>query len=746
MPTAQKPVIKLGGVELAATAGIAWRFISGVAPYTTVMSVHKSRWDRLKGKLGEPLALEITDSRAVKTTIQQVYILHLAPSDSPHRVSFVVADKRWLWPYKLVVRDFNMPRKTGDRTALGEAVPVETQQFVDQYDYLPYSLQPGEQQSRKWTAQTALEAVLQLIDEDNWKVESWPIKDTTGQGDSGQFSLQGVTLRDSGEVALQRLLSYIPGAAIYINEQGKTVVFDASDLDATENHFRSLPLSTYAGERGAWIDRKAIRPSKVIVHYQKEVEILLEFEDDYSGQTSAQPIANDLYLDNVIPTTDPETEITEPDPAQGAQGKTVTKKVPMGTYVRVDKWLEAMDKDRPTDSLPWTWDSVKVHWFKGDLDAIWIRGKDLDPTGNAAMRLQAFRQHFRQTFRLNRKFMERIRNLRPVRVALLDPVTGARAPAAVWGQGTMVPSRKGQLMAKRGSDSKEDSKYLRIIDALKDYPQKSLLELHPSPQRVSILDEDLGIFRLDFIISPYGLSDSFLPCKLVNDEYTEGVSLSRDLQYQEDEPMGAGMVVEGGTNGLFLDDQLEVKVMMTAVPASPNSRQQFHQIEVEAEDIQSLFQREFRIQDGDGPPLEVFVSPGEVTARFGITDAAKAFSEQKVLFGLETPDPDEEPQELEGYTLVNEERELLPHARSLAAEVIAPFADNVQGIINTSMPRDGLKLVGNMASATLRIAAAPSARVDAVHEFPGQQRSIPRHALMPESARQLILGIVPFKA
>src|SRR5210317_352215 len=742
MPEAKNPIVKLGGVELAATSGIAWRFISGVAPYTTVMSVHRTRWDRLKGRLGKPLTLEITDSRDVKTTIEQVYILHLTPSDSPHRVSFLVADKRWLWPYKLVVRDFNMPRKTGDRTALGQAVPVETQQVVDQYDYLNYSLQPP--QNTKWTSQTALEAVLQLVDEDNWTVDSWPIKDTTGVGDSGQFSLQGVTLRDSGDIALQRLLSYIPGAALYVNEKGRTIIFDASDLDATENHFRNLPISTYAGERGAWIDRKAIRPSKVIVHYQKEIELLVEFEDDYSGTTSAQPIANDAYVDNVIPTTDPQTEITEFDPGQN---RTVTKTVPMGTYVRVDKWLEAMDADRPEGSLPWTWDTVKIHWFKGDLDAVWVRGKDLDPEGNAAMRLQAFRQHFRQTFRLNRKYMERIRNLRPIRVALLDPVTGARAPAAVWGQGCIVPSTKGQLMAKRGSDNVEDSKYLRNVDYLRPYTQGTpLLETRPGPQRVNILDEELGIFRLEWIVSPYGITDSFLPCKLVNDQNYDGISISRDLAQQEDQPMGAGMIVEGGTNGIYLDDVLEAKVLMTAVPASPNSRQQFHQVEVEASEIQSLFQREFRIQDGDGPPLEVFVSPGEVTARFGITDASEAFSTQKLLFGLTDPQPGEEPEELPGYTLVNEERELLPHARSLAAEVIAPFADNVQGIINTSLPREGLKLVGNMASATLRVSAAPTARVDAMHESPGQQRSIPRHALIPESARQLILGIVPFKA
>jgi hypothetical protein len=743
MPTAQKPVIKLGNVELAASSGIAWRYISGVAPYTTIMSVHRSQWSRLQVRIGKPLELEITDSRGVKTKIEQVYILHLAPSDSPHRVSFVVADKRWLWPYKLVVRDFNMPRKTGDRTALGQSVPVETQQVVDQYDFLTYSLQPP--QNTKWTAQTALEAVLELVDGDGYEVESWPIKDTTGVGDSGQFSLQGVTLRDSGDVALQRLLSYIPGAEIYINAKGQTVIFDASDLDATESHFRTLPLSTYAGERGAWVDRKAIRPSKVIVHYQKEIELLIDYADDYSGQTSAAPLSNFVYADNVIPTTDPETLIVEWDPVQNEY---VGKRVPMGTYVRVDTWLDAMDAIRPLDGLPWTWDTIKTHWFKGDLDAVWVRGKDLDPVGNVAMRLQAFRQHFRQTFRINRKYMERIRNLRPMRVAMLDPVTGARAPAAVWGQGCIVPSQKGHLMARRSSDERATSKYLRNVDYLNPYYADNvpLLKVAPGPQRVNIIDEEQGIFRLEWIVSPYGIVDSFLPCKLVDENGNDGISTSRDLKYQEDTPMGAGMIIEGGTNGIFLDDKLEAKILLTAVPSSPNSRQQFHQIEVEARDIQSLFQREFRIQDGEGPPLEVFVSPGEVTARFGMTDAAEAANSQQILFGLTSVNEGEIPTGVPGYTLINEQRELIPHARSLAAEVIAPFADNVQGVINTSIPRDGVKLVGNMNSATIRVAAAPSARVDAVHEFPGQQRSIPRHALMPESARQLILGIVPFKA
>jgi len=94
--------------------------------------------------------------------------------------------------------------------------------------------------------------------------------------------------------------------------------------------------------------------------------------------------------------------------------------------------------------------------------------------------------------------------------------------------------------------------------------------------------------------------------------------------------------------------------------------------------------------------------------------------------------------------LTNGEREIKPHAVSLAAELLANFADNVQGQVVTRMPDTGVKLVGNMSGATIRVGSAPSGKVDAVHSFPGQQRQISRLAVMPESVRQLVLGIVPF--
>lgn len=744
MAEAEKATVTLDGVPLAGTAAVVWRFVTGVVPYTTTLQVHKRAWDeKLAGKAGQPLTLKITDSRGVETAIEHVYILHTAPTDSPNRVTFVVADKRWRWAYPLIVRDFNMPRKTGSRTALG-TVPVELTTVVDTYDYLAYSLRDG----KRWTPKQAIEDVLQQLEGDaaagGFRIEGFPIADTNGAGTAGEFTLQGVTLRDQGDAALGRLLSYVPGAEVYIDARGAAVVFDGTDLDAVEQHFRELPPTTWAGEYAAWINRAAIRPAKVVAHYQREVEILLRFEDDYRGTTQSQPSRSEPYLENVLPTVDPETEITEFDPQQGAF---TSKVVPPGTWVRVDRWLAAMDADRPADSFPWTFDTIRTHWLKGDLDGVLGgKGLDLDREANVALRIAALKQHFRQTFRLNRRYVEASRELLPVRVALLDPVTGARAPAAVWGQACVIPSRK-DYMTSRLDPSRQ--KVYRNVDYLA--PSESggspIISTPPGPASVVFVDRELGIFRLEWIASPYGLTEAFVPCNLVDTNGTPTV-VTRDLAQQDTQPMGAGLQVESGTNGIFLSPRLRFAVLLTMVPSAPNNANQFHRIEVEASNVQSLFRREFRLQNGDGPELHVFVPPGEVTARFAWRDEQQASSTIQDLVGLRGDGdvPGIEGTDLPGFVLANEERHLTDHALSLAAELLAPYADSVQGNVATRVPTNGLRLVGNMAGAAIRVGVAPSAKVDALHQFPGQQRAVSRLAVMPEGARRIILGTLPFRS
>ncbi len=745
-----KPTVRLANIALGATGPVVWRFTSGTAPYTTTFTVHVDQWERtLKKVVGRPLNLDITDSRGVRITIKQVYILHRVPSDSPYRVSFVVADRRWLWPYKLIARDFNMARKTGDRTAKFDHVPIETRQVFDKYDYLPYSLDDGRE---LWSARRALEVVLQTLEPRqrkskgrstflDFEIKSLPIEGST---EAGSFALQNVTLRDQGDAALSRLLGFIPGADLFVDANGKILVYDATDLNVTTQYFKNLPGSTYDGEHAVWVERETIRPTSVVAHYQREVEVLFDYSDDYGG-TRANPGRNTPFLENVIPTVDPETKISEYDPEKG---EVVSKTVPPGTWVEVSVWLDAMEADNPAP-VPWNFDTIRKHWYKGDLDAVLgAGGLDIDKVGSIAARVQALKQHFRQTFRINRRYMERTRELMAVRVALLDPVTGARAPATVWGQICITPSAKGIRMAARRDGSK--SGVNRNVDHLEESsdPAKEIVDTAPGPGRVNILDRDLGIFRIEWLLSPIGDVASILPCHLVNSSGSPAVVL-RDLAQQDTKPMGGGMVAEGATNGIFLRETLDMKVLMTIVPNAPNNPNQFHKIRVNPGDIAKLFRTEFRITKGKGPDLEVFVPPSEATARFGLQKETLAASTVEKLLALDSDDPKDAGiigPNLPGYVLVNADRELASHSKALATELLAPFADNVQGVVSTAMPRNGkVGIVGNVGVAAVQVSAAPSGKVAAIHQFPGQQRPLSRFALMSSEARAIVLGIVPFK-
>ena len=211
--------------------------------------------------------------------------------------------------------------------------------------------------------------------------------------------------------------------------------------------------------------------------------------------------------------------------------------------------------------------------------------------------------------------------------------------------------------------------------------------------------------------------------------------------------MGAGIKIESGTNGIFLSDRLSSRVMLTIVPGSPNNKNVFHKETISASDVESFTEGAWKIDGGLGPDLEVFVAPTEATARFAWQDDHAAQGTVGRLLGLYDDDSIEsgvEGEELPGYVLVNKERELHSHSRSVAAELFINFADSFQGKVATIVPDSGLKIAGNMSGVTVQVAAAPSGKVSAMHEFPGTHKPISRLALMNEGARQVVLGIVRF--
>lgn len=758
MTDLQKAKVTLGGEVLAGTGGVVWQFTTGVAPYRATFSVHKRRWPQLGRRMGKPLDLVYKDSRGVTTTIKDVYILHKVPSDKPSLVSFVVADRRWKWSYQIVHRDYNIKRKTGDKDIFEADLPLQLATTVDAYDYLRYSLtEDGE----RWTAKQAVEDLLEQIENPTkggkWRIKSWPIKDGGNAPPSGgQFTLQDVRLRDQADIALARLLAYVPGAEIYVDQEGQATVFDGADIRGALEHYNKLPPYTWNGQKAEWVDLKQVRPRVVTVYYPREVELVCDYEDDLSEQTRARNIdqKNLPFLENVLPTPDPITEIIEWDPEVGSY---IPKTVPAGTWVEMSAWLEAMELDRQKTgypkSSPWTFDTIRRAWIEGDLEEQ-LGGKpdqDMALHANIQARIHALRQHFRQTFRLNRRYMERIAAIRNVRASMLDPVTGQRAPSLVWGHYTVHP-----VELKRASPREKDGTrngIFRVLDHLQESESSegvALIDTPPSPARVEIRDSDLGIIRVEFAPDPYGSDGRAWPFKTVRigDEETveEG---THDLSLQDEEPIGVGTRVENGSNELGMAAVMKLRLILTIVPASPNNANLYHYVDVSAKDVDSMFRTEFGIDLGVGPPLELLVSPTEATARLAWKDDAAAQATVREMLGLDVDDPNTAgivENNTPGFVLVNERRELQGHAVSFAAEMMAGFADSLQGTVATRVPDDGrLELVGNMASTAISITGAPSARTEAFHVFPGRQKPISRLSMMPDATRQLILGILPYR-
>jgi len=742
--TGRKPRIAYAGIELAASSAVAWRFTTGTRPFTATFSVYYKDWDsQLRQKIGHTSNLSITDARGKTLDIQRLTLLHEVPSGAPNLRSFVLADLRWRWQYPLISRDYNVPKKTGDRTAQVNT-PFPGFVTTDEYDYKGFSLKEGK---RVWTARAALEDVLGQLKREgfsfDYSVDSFPIDE--GSGAQRAFTMQNVVLRDQGDVALSRILAYIPGAEIWVDASGTVRIINGADLSAAESYFRSLPGATWDGERAVIVDRKAIRPRKVTVHYQREVEIILEYSDAFSG-TVARPAKNRPYIENVIQTVDDSTTVTEFDPVTG---QTVTKaNLPPGTWVEFRAWLAAMDEDRPPNSFPWNFDTIKTFWVVGELDgALGGGGLDLDESANISMRIQAIKQHFRQSFRINRLLMDRTRDIQNVSAMLLDPYTGTRGPSRVWGQATIIPTKKGEMMTLRKDPN--NAFLYRNVDYFAPTQNEFLgrtVQAPHGPTKVNILDRDLGIFRLDWILSPYGTDESFVPCMLQDEQGRSNVP-RRDLSRQDDDPMGVGFKVESGSNSIFLAGSLSYRVLLTFIPGAPNNKRAFHPIELTASDVEAFVEGDWRIGSGFGPDLEVFIPPSEATARFAWQSDIAAGTSVGNLFGLNEEDPLEggiNGTEIPGYVLTNGERELASHSRAVASEVYASFADSLQGRVATIVPEEGVKIAGNMSGVTVQAAAAPSGKVSAMHDFPGVQKPISRLALMSESARQVVLGIVRF--
>lgn len=566
------PTVKYGDVVLGGSNTFDWEFSSGTAATERVFTITASRADILTPLIGKSATLSIEGPRK-KLEVSNVYLLEIQPGGDPYTKRIRLADARWLWKRLYVASTFNLRRTNGNRFLAGEG-RIENRLIQPDIQYAKYSLRD---ETTPWTALEALRYVIQdvfglTLIEDNKLTE---------------VELQDVEIDDSGDAAVDRLLTFLPGADIYLDSQGNVHIYDVFGGGETEILAKLPPLQ----RSGGWVgvsDRRALRPSKVVVLFTPEAEIRFDHQepDDDVSQVRTEDTPS-LY--QVAPLPDATLEVDGVTIARSSWVELSKLFAAWGAFGIYNRTITFGDLRRFALKLGWA-----------SFEQAWGNNPSIPPDPVKIARAAIAAQSWRHTFRIDRYWVQRLAGIRPYRVAIVNQETGAYAPATVYSDWLRRPSYKG--FAKT-TDQNTNQGW-----AVRGYPDSGRLEdAEPAPARVDVVDEDSGVISVSPQVDPYGLTQAMIL------GYPEGGVLpSQDLG----DANRTGQELYARWDQVVVEGSWKMSVVLTVVPGSPNTTARLYAVEIDPSQIDP--------SPGpcEGPVTYVRVFPGVQTARFAWQDLA----------------------------------------------------------------------------------------------------------------------------
>lgn len=712
--------VTLGGVPCLASAGAGWALRPGVASPQRTFDLQPSDAENLLRGGPQPIALEFSGD-APYLKIGGLYAIHESPADVPDISRVVVVDLRFWWSYQSITRRYNVRRRVGNRRLADPGTP-ELQPVVDAVWYAPWSTKEG----KPWTARQILEDVLKeamraVPGGDSGAVDIAP-EITDGQ------PIENLELDETADQAIARVLAYLPRAEITITPAGRVRVYLRGD-GSEETTVDGLGPESVGGGHVEFVRMANVRPRAVHVLFTREIETRFDFRE-LASTSSTQALGDDeRYMQNVLPV--PDWTLALPSGATVAQG----------TWVSIEEALLAWGAAPVFGAINFA-DLRRL--FSPFMDAwapLQLAG-DSDPDQDWSARLAALQQHWRRTYRINRRWMDRILSLRPWRVATIDPVTGTRGPAVAYGDYCYLATMRSMIADAQG---KRDLSYAMNVQG---WPAGGRLtsDAKPAPARVTILDHDQGIIHLDYLADPVRMFQSPLPgqIELEGDNTAPGVRPANPGPTADPtnkrRPIAFGAIADGMAAPL-LTGQHAVAVILSAVPASPNDDRQFTRLvrRADSPEVRELLPGAAAagLADARGPILEVRVGAGLETARVAWNDDLAPLIE--AAFGVNG-----EPSGVDLNSLtINKSADagggsLDEIATAVAARVYAGFCDRHEGS-KTAQMNPGARVGGNVAEILHEVSRDGAWETRAT--MSGTVPSLNLFSLLPDSTRRFVLRL-----
>lgn len=667
-PVAELPSVTLGGTPLSLAVGQShsWSLVSGTQAHQAVfemstfraIEVHargaKQQADPNAASSGTrtrdkpapfgPLTLEMRVPGKAPLVIQGLYVLATQPGSSRNTLGLLVADRRCWWKRVMVERAYNIRKRTGEfRVLQGEVRPLQVATRAADVTYAPATLNGD----RPWTAREILEDVLtELCGQGGFVIdEDLPFAD----------AVEGLELHGPGDEALQRVLGFLPGAAVYAHPDGRIHVYNT--LRNGEIRVASSVGAPLWGT-GDWtiVDRSLLRPQRVHVYFMREIETRFDYEELADGETGSTRtrLREPRELENVLPNPDPSLTLTS--------GRVVAA----GTWITIDEALDAWNalEDFPADLGALTQARIRRFYMAGlsflhhlfsqqlgtsEVNVVWAR------------RINALQEHWRRSFRLLPAWRDKIRHIRAYRCAVVDEETGTRAKADAYFDHVVKLGARGLTKWAKGDDLGWNTTSWA----------EDLADAKVAPADVEVLDEDNGIIRITPRLDLGGLATAVAPGTV--DVIPKATA-------------GEVTTLWGQTE---LAANWKLSLVVTCVQAVPNGLGRLHQETVDAADALALLPG---VVAGkmNGPDFETFVDID--TARFGWVDSHATAIEEAFFDGKPPP----------AAVMVNPET-IRALARAQAARVHATFLDRGEGSFAVSL-RPEVVPVGSLAQVTHRVA------------------------------------------
>ena len=687
-----KASASLGGKRLILTSPVAWKLTEGVLPSINTFDIAPEDALALAKSGGGPFTLEIDPSEGNPVKVDNLWVLTVDPGPDPWISQITVADRRWMWSYVHVLLRMNMRRNVGVKRILAN------DQFAVAFDRAPdvafakFSLDRGEK--TRYVALSMMQKVLQQISD--FEKENYgsgfdvTIDDRVGSK-IGTLPIEQLEIDDEGDGAVRRALAYLPDAGITVDYDGKVIVFSKAAGDEESIVQALLPELRDQGHTDL-VKNANIRPRKIRVYFTREVEVRFDYIESAQAQGGTQvqgqePLGERRPMDNVVPVTDYQLSV---------DGQTV----PQGTWITFDQAFRAWGT-LPIKGAPKAIDHRVVQRAFIPQNDLWAplkaAGSRPDQQGNLKPwigRICATEANYRQTFRLNRRWMDRALSVRAYRLATIDPQSGQRGPARAYGDYAVLYTQR-SIAKNRAEDQN-----LEYANNRSAFPTGGNLDANaePSPAEVTIIDADQGIIRVDYRgTNPLsGDTRTILPSQIAgNPSWAIG---RKDVSITFDS-------IINGSNPPRLSPSFRLATVLTLVPASPNSKAQLHMIEISPSDVTDLLPAGLRagLAEANGPIMEIRIGANVEVARIQWSD--DRVDDIEKIFGLSggsPADPKNVPN-LDGLVLndgdktdLNRGGSLNLIARAAAARVYASLTDRYEGEMTGPM-NGGVHLSGNVS-------------------------------------------------